>query len=72
MPIEEIVEFRFDMDIVPEPGLHAHFDIDSYITHDLREIRVDEFVYEVQDLVDIDSALHTHWGIDSSIRRVFG
>ena len=46
VPIEEIVEFRFDMDIVPEPGLHQHFDIDSYITHDLREIRVDEFVYE--------------------------
>jgi hypothetical protein len=46
VPIEEIVEFRFEMDIVPEPGLHAHFDIDSYITHDLREIRVDESVYE--------------------------
>lgn len=46
VPIEEIVELQFQMDIVPEPGLHAHFDIDSYITADLNEIRVDEFVYE--------------------------
>ena len=46
VPIEEIVEFRFEMDTVPEPGLHRHFDIDSYITADLKEIRVDEFVYE--------------------------
>jgi len=46
VPIEEIVEFRFGMDIVPEPGLHQHFDIDSYITADLSEIRVDESVYQ--------------------------
>jgi len=45
VPIEEIVEFQFEMDIVPEPGLHEHFDIDSYITADLTEIRIDEFVY---------------------------
>ena len=32
VPIEEIVEFQFEMDIVPEPGLHEHFDVDSYIT----------------------------------------
>lgn len=46
VPIEEIVEFQFEMDIVPEPGLHEHFDVDSYITHDLKEIRVDESVYQ--------------------------
>lgn len=46
VPIEQIVEFQFDMDIVPEPGLHEHFVIDSYITADLKEIRIDEFVYE--------------------------
>lgn len=46
VPIEEVVEFQFEMDIVPEPGLHQHFDIDSYITADLTEIRVDEFVYQ--------------------------
>ncbi len=46
VPIEEIVEFQFKMDIVPEPGLHSNFDIDSYITRDLNEIRVDDFVYQ--------------------------
>lgn len=46
VPIEEIVEFQFEMDIVPEPGLHEHFDIDSYLTADMTEIRVDEFVYQ--------------------------
>lgn len=46
VPIEEIVELMFEMDIVPEPGLHEHFDVDSYITRDLKEIRVDEFVYQ--------------------------
>jgi len=46
VPIEQIVEFQFEIDIVPEPGLHQHFDIDSYITADLQEIRTDEFVYQ--------------------------
>lgn len=46
VPIERIVELRFEMDIVPEPGLHKHFDIDSYISHDLTEIRVDDYVYQ--------------------------
>lgn len=46
IPIEEIIEFQFEIDIVPEPGLHEHFDVDSYITRDLTEIRVDEFVYQ--------------------------
>jgi Zn-dependent peptidase ImmA (M78 family) len=46
VPIEKIVEFRFGIDIVPVPGLHSQFDIDSYITSDLKEIRVDEFVYK--------------------------
>ncbi len=46
VPIERIVEIHFEMDIVPEPGLHQHFDIDSYISCDLTEIRVDDFVYQ--------------------------
>lgn len=46
VPIERIIELQFEMDIVPEPGLHQHFDIDSYISHDLTEIRVDDFVYQ--------------------------
>lgn len=46
IPIEHIVEFGFGIDIVPMPGLHDHFDIDSFPTSDLKEFRVDEFVYK--------------------------
>lgn len=45
VPIEWIIEERFQMDIVPVPGLHRGFQIDAYITSDLSEIRVDEDVY---------------------------
>lgn len=45
VPIEFIVESRFDMDIVPVPGLQAEFDVVAFITKDMREIRVDEYVY---------------------------
>jgi hypothetical protein len=44
VPIESIVEFRFGIDIVPMPGLSS-FDTVAYLTQDLAEIRVDEFVY---------------------------
>lgn len=44
VPIEHIIEFRFGIDIVPVPGL-VNFDTVAYISHDLTEIRVDEFVY---------------------------
>jgi hypothetical protein len=43
VPIEEIVEFQFEMDIVPMPGLAA-FDVVAYLSQDMNEIRVDEFV----------------------------
>ncbi len=36
VPIEKIVEFRFEMDIVPVPGLHEQLNVDSYITSDLK------------------------------------
>ncbi len=45
VPIEEIVEFQFDIDIVPMPGLQTAFDVVSFLTSNLREIHVDEFVY---------------------------
>jgi len=45
VPIELIVEARFEMDIVPVPGLQAGFDVVAFITKDMREIRVDEYVY---------------------------
>ncbi len=45
VPIELIVEQQFGMDIVPVPGLEAHFDTVAFLTRDAREIRVDEYVY---------------------------
>ena len=46
VPIEGIVEFRFNIDIVPTPGLHDEFEIDSYITSDLSAIHIDDNVYK--------------------------
>ena len=46
VPIEEIVEFEFGMDIIPIPGLHQGYEIDGFISSDLSAISVDQFVYE--------------------------
>jgi hypothetical protein len=46
VPIEHIVEFRLGMDVVPEPGLHQTFSIDSFLSGDCTEIRVDEHVWQ--------------------------
>jgi hypothetical protein len=46
VPIEEIIEFQFRIDIVPTPGLHQLLETDGFVTSDLREIWVDEFVYD--------------------------
>lgn len=46
VPIEEIVEFRFKIDIIPVPGLHEAFEVDGFISSDLKEITVDSFMYE--------------------------
>jgi len=44
IPIEKIVDLRLKIDIVPMPGF-SNFDTVAYITPDLTEICVDEFVY---------------------------
>ncbi len=46
VPIDHIVEYDLGIDIVPTPGLHDNFDVDSYPTSDLTEIHVDEYVYK--------------------------
>jgi hypothetical protein len=46
VPIEEIIEFELGMDIVPTPGLHQFLEVDGFITSDLQEIWVDQFVYD--------------------------
>lgn len=46
VPIEHIIEFRFGLDIVPVPGLQSSFDVDAYLTKDMSEIRIDQYVYD--------------------------
>jgi Zn-dependent peptidase ImmA (M78 family) len=45
IPIEEIIDLHFRIDIVPTPGLHEGFGIDAFITSDQSTIYVDEFLY---------------------------
>ena len=46
VPIEEIVEFQYRIDIIPVPGLQDAFEVDGFISSDLKTITVDAFVYE--------------------------
>jgi len=46
IPIEEIVESQHRIDIIPVPGLHKAFEVDGFISSDLKAITVDAFVYE--------------------------
>jgi hypothetical protein len=46
VPIEEIIEFQFHIDIVPLHGLHRAFEIDGFTSSDLTTISVDAFVQE--------------------------
>jgi Zn-dependent peptidase ImmA (M78 family) len=45
-PIEQIVDFDFGIDIVPIPGMHRSYDIDSMLSKDLQQICVDTAVFE--------------------------
>lgn len=40
VPIEEIVEFNYRIDIVPLPGLQEAFEVDGFISSDLKAITV--------------------------------
>ena len=46
VPIEEIVELRLRLDVIPTPGLLTNFDVDAYITSDMECIYIDEFIYK--------------------------
>jgi Zn-dependent peptidase ImmA (M78 family) len=46
IPIEEIVEFKLGIDIVPIPNLIKTWDVDGFISGDLSEITVDQFILE--------------------------
>ncbi len=45
VPIEEIVEFKLGMDIVPLPALKHNLGVDAFLSRDLEHIYVDEYVF---------------------------
>lgn len=46
IPIEEIIEFQMNIDIIPLPGLHQSLEVDGFTQSDLSSIYADEFVYK--------------------------
>jgi hypothetical protein len=46
IPVEEIIEFRLGLNIIPVPGLRKFFDIDGYVARSVRDISVDQYVQE--------------------------
>lgn len=48
VPIEKIIEFKLHIDIVPLPGLEGAFGVVGFTSSDLREISVDQYVYDHQ------------------------
>jgi Zn-dependent peptidase ImmA (M78 family) len=49
VPIEEIVESKLGINIVPLAGLQQGFDIVGFISSDLTEISVDQYIYESRE-----------------------
>lgn len=45
VPIEEIVEFDFGINIVPFLGLQREFEVEGFTSSDLKNIYVDEYVF---------------------------
>jgi hypothetical protein len=45
LPIEEIVEFNFGINIVPVLGLQREFEVEGFTSGDMKDIYVDEYVY---------------------------
>lgn len=48
VPIEEIIEFQFGINIIPLPDLHKLFEIDGFTSSDLEDITVDQYVSETR------------------------
>ena len=46
IPIEDIVEFGFQIEVIPIPGLLNSYEVDSSISNDLATIYVDEDVFK--------------------------
>lgn len=46
VPIEEIVEFKFGINVIPIPGLLEIHEVDAFVSQDLKTIMVDNSVME--------------------------
>ncbi len=46
VPIEEIVEFKFNITVIPTEDLHEKIETDGFISCNLTEIYVDKWVYD--------------------------
>jgi hypothetical protein len=46
VPIEEIAEFDFELEIIPMDGILDDLEVDAFLTSDLSSIYVDQFVME--------------------------
>ncbi len=46
VPIEDIIDLHWGIDIVPLPGMLGASDTDAYLTSDMTTIYVDEYVYQ--------------------------
>lgn len=44
VPIEEIVEFDYEIEVIPIDGILEDLEVDAFLTSDLKTIYVDEFV----------------------------
>lgn len=51
VPIEEIIELDFEMDVIPIPGLRDSFELDGFISSNLSEITVDNDLFENDKLI---------------------
>ena len=49
IPIEEIVEFKLGIEIIPIPNLQDTWDVDGFISGDLSQITVDQFIFEKRE-----------------------
>jgi hypothetical protein len=45
VPVEEIIEFDLQIEIVPIPNLQRDFDIEGFTSSDLKSIYVDDFIF---------------------------
>jgi len=46
IPIEGIIEFDLDLDIVPIPNLYRNFSQSGFLSADLTKIFIDEYQYD--------------------------